>query len=86
MSAQEHFTATDPDGAAAPPRHVPPPAAALADIVSLARSAVQFEHEAFAADEPVEGSATVEFLADWRSYMIDALAVLDATKGDVGSR
>lgn len=63
----------------------PPPAVALREIVSLAREAVQFRADDFASDEPVEGTDAVEFLANWRSYMVDALAALDVTKGDVGS-
>lgn len=63
----------------------PPPTVALREIVSLAREAVQFRVDDFAMDEPVEGTDAVEFLANWRAYMIDALAALDATKGEVGS-
>ena len=66
-----------------PPRWVPPSAAALADIVALARHAVEWEADAFEADEPVAGTDAVAFLAEWRARMIDALARFETNKGSV---
>lgn len=54
---------------------VPPPKAALLEIVELMDEAVRWRAVEFQNDEPVSGADALEFFAAWRTK---ALAALDA--------
>lgn len=81
MSTTDPNPTPERDDAAWPPPWAPPHLVALVETLQLAHEAVDWNTEAFNADEPVDGAEAVAFLAEWRPRMRAALADYDASTG-----
>lgn len=63
-----------------PPKWAPPGLVALVEVTVLAQEAVDWRAEAFDDDEPIAGCDAVEFLADWRGRMRQALDAYESAR------